>query len=201
MSFDYPYAGMILPDLRDLSPGPYLDSAAEVLTRIDPRTGRSGPVLRQHGCVFGRQLGIAVTPEEQSDYGPRVVLEVVTLDGAPPDDAEAAQLLSETVVLALQHSSSDILEWYAPDVLIDSADFLRLKGLVSPRRLTKMSKAAENALFANDAAVQAICGTLYPVPGPTMPAALDGRAPRRRSGLLARLAGLGRRRPQQIAMP
>lgn len=162
MTFDYPYAGMILPDARDLPPGPYLDSAAAVLARLDPLPDSMAPTRRQPGRVMGRQLGIAVISEEFSDYGPRVVLEVVTADGTPPDETDAARLLSDAVRAALDHSSADILEWYAPDTLIDREDFIRLRNFVSPRQIGRIDTQIEDALFESAAAAQGICGSLYP---------------------------------------
>jgi hypothetical protein len=191
MTFDYPYAGLILPDARDLSPVPYLNSAAEVLADLDPRRDKHSTTLHKDGRVWGATLGIIVISEDQSVYGPRVTLEVVTIDGSPPDDQEAAQLLSATVRRALEHSSADILEWYAPDVLIDRDDFLRLRGLVSPRDIATLSADADSA--------QGICGTLYPEeqsqPNPDCAMRpVDDIDQQPRFGLLARVVALSRRR-------
>lgn len=201
MSFDYPYAGLILPDAQDLDPGPYLDSAARILTEQDPRLDMAGPVKRADARVMGAHLGICVVPEEQSDYGPRVVLEVVTEDGSPPDDTQAAKLLSDTVREALKHSSADILEWYAPDILIDREDFLRLKGYVSPRRLGRLSPEIEDTLFDTAAATQSICKTLYP--DPDAPCAVTPPVRKRIrpdfKGIFSRFGGMGLKRMSQTA--
>lgn len=197
MTFDYPYAGLILPDAQDLSPVPYLNSAAEVLARLDPRPDADCPTRQIGGRMMGQTLGIAVIPEEQSDYGPRVLLEVVTTDGAPPDDNAAARLLSDTVAAALDHSSADILEWYAPDVLIDREDFLRLRGLVSPRHFAQMSAEIEDALFESVLAAQGICGKLY---SDTAPAAEKSRDEIVETpGFMAFVNGFGLRRTSQMA--
>lgn len=200
MTFDYPYAGLILPDVRDLSPEPYLASAARVLARLDPRADKAAPTQVQEGRVMGRSLGIAVVPEEQSDYGPRVVLEVVTSDGTPPDDGEAARLLSDTVREALNHSSADILEWYRPDVLIDREDFIRLRNFVSPAKIAEMDSRIEDALFESAAAAQGICGTLYPdVPEDVIVQKVQPKASVVK-GFFARMSGgLGLRRTSQMA--
>lgn len=198
MTFDYPYAGLILPDAQDLRPAPYRESAAAVLARHDPRPDPRNPTCEQNGRVMGRTLGIAVIPEEQSDFGPRMLLEVVTADGMPPEEDSAARLLSDTVAAALNHSSADILEWYAPDVLIDREDFLRLRGLVSPRRFAQMSTEAEDALFDSAEAAQGICGTLYPeAEAPAPPVAPVARLATR-PGPIARLSGFGLRRASQM---
>ncbi len=198
MTFDYPYAGLILPDVQDLEPAAYLKSAAAVLARLDPRPAPNTPTLQHGGRVMGQTLGIAVIPEEQSDFGPRVVLEVVTENGMPPDDDAAARLLSDTVAAALDHSSADILEWYAPDVLIDREDFLRLRGLVSPRRFTQMSAETENALFESAEAAQTICGTLYPEDSKAEEP-VEEQQPKAHPGIFARLNGFGLRRVSQMA--
>ncbi|GGF81828.1 MULTISPECIES: hypothetical protein [Mameliella] len=185
MTFEYPYAGMILPDVRDLHPEPYLESAAKVLARLDPRPDAKSPTRRQPGRVMGHHLGISVLSEELSDYGPRVVLEVVTADGTPPDETDAARLLSDTVRAALDHSSADILEWFAPDTLIDRDDFIRLRNFVSPRRIGRVDTEIEDALFESAAAAQGICGTLYPKRSkpaeiPNLPAVVAQSAMQRR---------------------
>ncbi|SNS77277.1 hypothetical protein [Antarctobacter heliothermus] len=197
MSFDYPYAGLILPDAQDLSPAPYLDSAARVLARLFPQDDRNVPTHCDGARVFGDHIGISVIPEEQSDYGPRVRLEVVTADGRPPDETDAARLLSDTVYDALDHSSADILEWYSPEVLIDREDFIRLRKLVSPRRIGQIDSTVEDALFESANAAQGICGALYPdasdaAPQET-PAALPAETPPARSGFF------GLRRVGQMA--
>ncbi|MGP6088778.1 hypothetical protein [Antarctobacter jejuensis] len=201
MTFDYPYAGLILPDVQDLDPAPYLTTAAEVLARLDPRAKPDSPTVETGGCVMGQTLGIAVIPDEESDFGPRVVLEVVTVDGMAADEDDAARLLSETVAAALNHSSADILEWYAPDVLLDREDFLRLRALVSPRRFNQMSSADEDALFESAEAAQNICDALYPEPvQPEIPAKLqEPLEAKPKPGVLAFLGGLGLRRVSQMA--
>ncbi len=168
---DYPYAGLILPDTQDLDPTPYLDTAAAVLARLD-RDGGQG-VTRGSHAVFGATLGVQVISEEDSDYGPRVLIEIITRDGELPgedmDDAASA-LLSETVLRCLDHSSADILEWYAPDVLLDRDDFIRLRSYVSPRRARLSKPATEDATVtqdllsdyeANDHVAQGIRGRLF----------------------------------------
>lgn len=192
MTFEYPYAGLILPDAQDLAPGPYLDSAARVLARLDPCGDHTAPTRRTTHRVTGHHLGISVFCEEQSDYGPRVTLEVVTVDGTPPDETDAARLLSDTVHETLDHCSADILEWYAPGALIDRDDFIRLRGYVSPRRMRHVAPETQDALFENAEAAQNICGTLYPKRPETdpetpdmPPAARTGWSSLRRIGQMA----------------
>ena len=132
ITVEYPYAGFILPDASDLDPGPYLEAAATALSRHD---SSSAPRIRpRRSQVLGQDFGMNVIPEEESDYGPRVVMEVFAADGGMPDDEIAARILSDAVLLALETSEADILEWYSPDVLIDRDDFIRLRSYVSPRR-------------------------------------------------------------------
>ena len=149
-SAEYPYAGLILPDAADLDPAPYVESAARVLARLDPAPGATPHRSAHANKVFGRRYGINVIAEEQSDYGPRVVLEVITADGEPLDDEKAARILSDTVLTALDHSSADILEWYSPDVLLDRDDFIRLRSYVSPRRMPEVDAEMENELFEHE---------------------------------------------------
>lgn len=202
MPNDYPYAGLILPDVRDLPATPYLESAGRVLARLDPRPDAEAPTRLDGQSVMGRCLGIMVTPEEHSDYGPRVLLEVVTVDGSSPDESDAARLLSEAVREALEHSSADILEWYSPDVLIDRDDFIRLRNFVSPRQLGRVDAEIEDNLFESAAAAQAICGTLYPKApeqrpaSPGLPAVVPVAA---KTGILARFRGFNLRRSSRAA--
>ncbi|MFW2587606.1 hypothetical protein [Sagittula sp. SSi028] len=159
---EYPYAGLILPDSSQLDPGPYLDSAAAVLDRLDHIPG-AVPHRPAHGSkVFGRRFGIIAIPEEDSDYGPRMLLEIVNTDGSIPTDERVATILSDVVLACLDHSDADILEWYAPDVLLDREDFVRLRSYVSPRRMPDLDPAIEDQLFENDALTASLAETLYP---------------------------------------
>lgn len=163
---EYPYAGMILPDSSNLDPAAYLDSAAGVLARIDPDPA-AAPHRSAHGNkVLGRRVGVSVFVEEESDYGPKVVLEVITADGDVPDEELAARVLSDVVLACVSHSEADILEWYAPDVLLDVEDFVRLRSYVSPRRLLEVDEDVTDSLFAADSAVQTMTETLYGAPEP-----------------------------------
>ena len=123
-TIEYPYAGLVLPDAADLDPAPYLDSAARVLARLDAIPGAL-PHRSAHGNkVIGRRFGVIVEPQEDSDYGPKVVVEIIAADGETPDEEKSARILSEVVLACLDHSSADILEWYSPDVLLDRDDFM-----------------------------------------------------------------------------
>lgn len=132
---EYPYAGLILPDASDMDPAPYLDAAQRALARHDPVPG-GVPHRSAHGNrVLGEKFGVIVVPEEDSDYGPRMLIEVVTAEGELPEDEEtAAAILSDTALASLEFSSADILEWYAPDVLITRQDFIRLRAYTSTSR-------------------------------------------------------------------
>ncbi|KUF09004.1 hypothetical protein [Pseudoponticoccus marisrubri] len=162
-----PYAGLILPDAEGLDPAPYLAAAEAVLARLD--RSPDGPPQRfpESGTVYGGRYGISVTPEPDSDYGPRVVMEVIALQGAMGDDETAARLLSDAVLAALDHSPADILEWYSPDVLIDREDFIRLRSYVSPRRLPQTS--APLPQDDTEAAVDQICAHLFEADGTPRP--------------------------------
>ncbi|MBP0481069.1 hypothetical protein [Sagittula salina] len=163
---EYPYAGLILPDATDLDPKPYLDSAARVLARVDPIPG-AAPHRSAHGNrVHGRRYGVIVHPEEDSDYGPRVVIEIVTTNGEAPAEEEAARVLSAVVQACLDHSCADILEWYSPDVLLDRDDFIRLRTYVSPRRLQEVDTDMEDELFENETFTSTVRGSLYGAPKP-----------------------------------
>ncbi len=131
---EHPYAGLILPDAQDLDPRPYLNAARRVLAKLDPHPNGGSRLSESADTVRGGFFGLRVTPQENSDYGPRMVLEVVTSEGTPTEDEAAAQILSDTVLSALKDSPADIIEWYSPDVLLDAEDFVRLRSYVSPKR-------------------------------------------------------------------
>lgn len=163
---EYPYAGLILPDTTHLDPAPYLDSAARVLARLDPIPGGTPHRSAHGGKVLGRRYGIIVLSEEESDYGPRVVIEIVTAKGEAPQDERAAQILSDVVLACLDHSDADILEWYSPDVLLDRDDFIRLRSYVSPRRLQEVDEDMEDELFENEHMTSELRDSLYGAPRP-----------------------------------
>ncbi len=163
---EYPYAGLILPDSQDLDPGPYLDTAAKVLARLDAIPG-AVPHRSAHGSkVLGRRYGVVVVPEEDSDYGPKMVIEVITVNGEMPDEEKGARILSDVALACLDHSSADILEWYSPDVLLDRDDFIRLRSYVSPRRMIEVDEETEDALFENENITQGVRDNLYGAPTP-----------------------------------
>lgn len=162
ITVEYPYAGLVLPDASDLDPGPYLDAAATILARFEP--DHPPRVLPRSNQVLGESLGILVVPEEDSDYGPRMVIEITGPDGGMPDDEIAAQVLSDTVLLALETSQADILEWYSPDVLIDRDDFIRLRNYVSPRRASQEEAQTEEA-FSEETLTQSLRAMLTPETG------------------------------------
>ncbi|MCT4557340.1 MAG: hypothetical protein N4A61_04690 [Pelagimonas sp.] len=149
---EYPYAGLILPDSQHMDSAPYIASARDTMLALYRGffPEQDGPNL-----IFGEELGVRVTPEEESDFGPRMLIEVITTSGQTPDEAQdemAAQLLSDTVLKSLEHSTADILEWYSPDVLLDVEDFIRLRSYVSPRRALPqhMQDAPDVDHIAND---------------------------------------------------
>ncbi len=129
-----PYAGLILPDTTGLDPAPFLNVAQQVLQRLDPVDGDLPRVMQKQAAVMGGRFCLHVVPEEGSDFGPRVLLEVTMHDGTAPTDETTAKILSDTVLESLDFSEADIIEWYAPDTLLDRDDFVRLRSYVSPRR-------------------------------------------------------------------
>ncbi|WP_425071106.1 hypothetical protein [Sagittula sp. S175] len=165
-TIEYPYAGLVLPDAADLDPAPYLDSAARVLARLDAIPGAL-PHRSAHGNkVIGRRFGVIVEPQEDSDYGPKVVVEIIAADGETPDEEKSARILSEVVLACLDHSSADILEWYSPDVLLDRDDFIRLRSYVSPRRMQDVDEDMEDELFENENLTSNLHDSLYGAPKP-----------------------------------
>lgn len=134
---EFPYAGLILPDAEGMDKNIYLDAAETALTRHDPN--QEGGVRRIKGknSVLGMNYAVRVRIEEDSDYGPKVMLEIVMRKGVKVSEEKAARILSDAVLLALEESPADIIEWFSPDVLLDSVDFIRLRSYVSPQRLTQ----------------------------------------------------------------
>lgn len=176
ITIEHPYAGLILPDASDLDPVPYLKAAARCLARQE--AGSRPRIDSGKSEVIGRDFGIVVTPQEDSDYGPRVLIEIIATDGSPPEDEMAARILSDTVLLALKTSEADILEWYAPDVLIDREDFIRLRSYVSPRRARSAPPSGPQTTPAeNEGLPDSLRTMLAPDPAPAegqnRPAASD----------------------------
>ncbi|MEQ5868480.1 hypothetical protein J4E08_01065 [Sagittula sp. NFXS13] len=163
---EYPYAGLILPDATDLDPVPYLDTAAKVLDQLDAVPGAAVHRLAHGNRAFGRRFGIIVTPEEDSDYGPRVLIEIITRNGAIPEDERAANILSDVVLACLAHCDADIIEWYSPDVLLDRDDFIRLRSYVSPRRLQELDEDMADDLFDSEQMAAKMLESLYGAPKP-----------------------------------
>ncbi|MFW2545028.1 hypothetical protein ACN2XU_20545 [Primorskyibacter sp. 2E107] len=164
---EYAYAGLILPDERGLSIAPYLDSCQQVLARLDPRPVGVPKRSAKRQAVLGHYFGLRVTAEADSDYGPRILIEVITRDGAAPDEETAARLLSDTVLASLEHSHADMIEWFSPDTLLDTADFVRLRNYTSPQRARRAPTHEQDVETAAALAVQelfqdqALCDPVY----------------------------------------
>ncbi len=143
---DWPYAALILPDSAALDPAPYMQAAADVLDRLDHDPERAPRQNRRKQTVFAHSLALRVTVDEQSAYGPRVALQLITRDGSPADEEAAAKVLSDTVEICLGFSNADVIEWFSPDMLVEADDFLRLRRYVSPRRELDGLDDAESSL-------------------------------------------------------
>lgn len=131
---EYPYAGLILPDERGLAVGPYLDTCQQVLARLDPRPVGVPKRSPKRNAVLGNRYGLRVRADATGDYGPRIIIDILTRDGGPVPEQFGAKLLSDTVLAALEHSPADTIEWYSPDTLLDAEDFIQLRSYVTPRR-------------------------------------------------------------------
>ena len=128
-----PYAGMIVPDTDFLDVAPYLDAAEIALLKHDPSdTGVRR--LNRKASVLGRSYAVKLEAEENGELGPKMILRIVTRDGVELSEEKAARILSDAVLHALEDSPCDVIEWFSPDVLLDSADFIRLRSYVSPQR-------------------------------------------------------------------
>lgn len=162
-----PYAALILPDAGGLIAKPYLDAAAGVLLSRDPLSGGAPFRNPRRGSVQGGRYGIRVTLEERGRYGPSVRLELTGARADLSEDPEAAGILSDTVVKALEHSRADIVEWAAPTVLIDRDDFIALRRYVSPRRGDRLQhKVPLTPADRPEGAIRS--GVLQPQPWPSM---------------------------------
>lgn len=127
-----PYAGLILPTAAPADLASYLDAAERAVLRHDPSSAGSRR-LEHKSCVLGLDYGLNVSYREDGDYGPMVTLKIVTRKGFEICEDTATQILSDAVLFALDTSTADIIEWCAPGVILDSADFIRLRSIASPQ--------------------------------------------------------------------
>ena len=126
-----PYAGLILPTAAPADLASYLDAAERAVLRHDPSSAGTRR-LEHKSCVLGLDYGLNVSYREDGDYGPVVTLKIVTRKGFEICEDTATQILSDAVLFALDTSPADIIEWCAPGVILDSADFIRLRSIASP---------------------------------------------------------------------
>ncbi len=136
-----PYAGLVLPDATDMRVSPYFASAKAVLAEID---GQEPRFIPECDLLIGATFGVQIELDEYSDYGPKIVLEVLSSTDEDPEIEAASVLLSSLVERCLEHSPADIIEWQSHDVLIATDDFLRLRGL-APRQVSLSDE--DNAQF------------------------------------------------------
>mgnify|MGYP000049995452 CR=1 FL=1 len=128
------YAALILPDTNGMAPGPYLSAATDAVARADCAPGCRPGMSDDLTAVWGDTIRIEITPQEDSDYGPRILFTARATSNARFSEDRAATILSHTLVAALRFSPADIIEWNAPDILLDTEDFLTLRSYVSPNR-------------------------------------------------------------------
>ncbi len=153
-TYDQPYAGLILPDERGLDIAPYLDACQQVLARLDPRPVGVPKRSARRQAVLGDYYGLRVQAQPDSPFGPRILIELITRDGETPDEEKAARILSDTVLAALHHSPADTIEWYSPDTLMDTDDFIRLRNYVSPHREAAPALPQDTAVHAVEELLQ-----------------------------------------------
>lgn len=147
-SYPSPYAGLILPDANLADLLPYMEAAETALLKHDPSDNGASRLMRKT-TVVGRDYAVRIRYQEISDYGPRVLLQVVTRKGVELCEEKASRILSDSVLHALTSSPSDIIEWCAPDVLLDSDDFIRLRSYVSPMRFGDFASSEEMEVAAS----------------------------------------------------
>ena len=116
------YAGLILPDARDMDSWPYLSETARVLEQIEQDPDQI-TLDDDRGLVIGPRMGLVITPQEDSDFGPRILLQVVPRSDAAPSTREQRDFLATCLREMLDWSPADIVEWGAPTNLIDAEDF------------------------------------------------------------------------------
>jgi hypothetical protein len=116
------YAGLILPDARDMDSWPYLSETARVMAQIGQDQDQI-TVDDAHGLVMGPRMGLVITPQEDSDFGPRILLQVVPRSDSPSTAAQQRDFLAICLREMLDWSPADIVEWGAATNLIDAEDF------------------------------------------------------------------------------
>ena len=78
------YAALILPDTNGMAPGPYLSAATDAVARADCAPGCRPGMSDDLTAVWGDTIRIEITPQEDSDYGPRILFTARATSNAPP---------------------------------------------------------------------------------------------------------------------
>lgn len=145
---EYPYAGLILSDPGEIDTGPYLNAAAGALSRNDGGSGMAPRRSRKRAAVMGDRYGLVIQPQPAHSGGARLAVCALARGGGMPGGEEVARILSDAVLDMLKLAPVEAVEWCAPGVLIEPAEFIRLRSYVSPRRkqLAPIGHQQEEAL-------------------------------------------------------
>ncbi len=129
------YAALILPHTRGADVKTCLAAATRVLAAQDARDDGAPFQLPHRQAVHGARHAVRVLLEENSDVGPRLVIEVADRRGE--DTEAAAAILSAITVETLRDCPADLIEWGAPGAYIECDEFITLSTYVSPRRASE----------------------------------------------------------------
>ncbi|MCT4553503.1 MAG: hypothetical protein N4A53_02345 [Pelagimonas sp.] len=158
---DITYAGLILPDIRQMDPAPYLQEVAQACTQLDT-PGKGGvQVDHRRGEVRSAHLVLRIRAEENSPFGPRILIRVLARPGQTPDFRRACAVLRRAVTLALHWSHADIIEWGDPSYLVDATAFHTHLGASIP--LVPVS-SAEDPFSAYDQRMSTLYADEAPLP-------------------------------------
>lgn len=128
------YAALVLPDAGPCALDPYVTTATTVISELDPMADGGASVAPNLNTVMGARFGAHVWFDSEGDYGPRVVFDLMVRDGVDLPMDDAAQILADIVLDALDFSDADIVEWFAADTLYDREDFQNLRVYAAPEK-------------------------------------------------------------------
>ncbi|MBN9886635.1 hypothetical protein [Salipiger abyssi] len=131
---DQPYAGLILPASTGFDIQKALGAAAAALKRLDTASGR--PILRSNkrSAIMADRFGIDISAHDESSSARHVAIRLIARQRGRLEGELVATILAQTVLAILEYCRVDRIEWFSPDTVIGSEDFIRLHTYVSPRR-------------------------------------------------------------------
>lgn len=127
-----PHAGIFLTHDVALNDRQLLSDAAQVLRRLDTRSGRPIRRSNKRAAIMADHFGISVKVQRIPDDAPYLSIRILLRKGEMSDETLARRILAQTVRGMLSHIPVDSIDWFDCETLIEPDDFREMFGQPVP---------------------------------------------------------------------